>query len=168
MGISSTSDPNSSSYRLRQEMRRVITGRWYSSSLENYAVPDNNSTSQGKFIDLVAGVIRRLRSWSHDLNIGLMESKKWIADVCLETVLELFFATLAKIVTKPLPSARIDDALLESRSLRRILRDAVVAVALRALCTRQTKRIDWKIGSGMRDSCCGRTRFYFPFVLRLI
>ena len=63
---------------------------------------------------------------------------------------------------------RIADVCLESGRIHQKFRDVIVAVALRALFTRQATRIDWKIGSGMRDSCCGRTRFYVPFVLRLI
>lgn len=97
-----------------------------------------------------------------------MESNGRIVDVCLETAREVFFTPLARIVIKPLPSARIDDVPIESGSLRQKFRDAIVAVAMRVLCTRQAKHFKWKIGSGMRDSCCGRTRFYVPFVLRLI
>ena len=101
------------------------------------------------------------------MNVGFMESKWRMADDCLKAASELFFAMPTGIVIKPLPSAHIDDARLESGSNQKT-RDAVAAVALCVLCARRTKHVKWKIDSSSRDSCCRRAHFYFSFLVRLI
>ena len=97
-----------------------------------------------------------------------MESKWRMADDCLKAASELFFAMPTGIVIKPLPSAHIDDARLESGSNQKT-RDAIAAiaaVALCVLCARLAKHVKWKIDSSSRD--CRHAHFYFPFLVRLI
>ena len=149
-------------------MRRAIAGHWDGPSLENHAVPSNDTTTQRNLSNRVSEIFRQSRCGGYDLTVSFMESNGRIVDVCLETAREVFFAPLARIVIKPLPSARIDDVPIKSGSFREKLRDAIVALAMRVLCTRQAKHFKWKIGSGMRDSCCRCTCFYSRFVLRLI